>query len=189
MNHNKKKLKNKKEPTSRTLKTYDWGCLSGSQRRRSSKRSHVIKKAPHHKESWKCSIKRLLDIQAYISIQHPCENYPLSDCTLPIGRPAPYWSITLHVTYATCNRNFQTITPLNRMWQAGGGCQPLSIQTTIPTLTTPSVSSATLSLKITFTSLPSALPSHMFDPVSWAASLLKLHHTFLIWILTQYDSC
>ena len=125
----------------------------------------MIKKAPHHKESWKCSIKRLLDIQAYISIQHQCKNYPLSDCTLPIGRPAPHWSITLHVTYATCNRNFRTITPLNRMWQAGGGCQPLSIQTTIPSLTTPSVSSATLSLKITFTSLPSALPSHMFDPI------------------------
>ena len=40
-------------------------------------------------------------------MQHQCENYPLGDCALPIGRPAPHWTITLHDTYATHKSNFR----------------------------------------------------------------------------------
>ena len=45
-------------------------------------------KTPHNKESWKRSIKCLLDVEAYISMQQQCENYFLGNCAFPIGRLA-----------------------------------------------------------------------------------------------------
>ena len=70
-----------------------------------------IFKISHQKESRRRSIKRLLDIQAYISMQYQCENYPLGVCALPIRRPAPHWTITLHNIYTTVKATFES--PLN----------------------------------------------------------------------------
>ena len=33
--------------------------------------------------------------------------YPLSDCALPIGRPAPHWTVTLQDIHATRKNNFR----------------------------------------------------------------------------------
>ena len=62
---------------------------------------------PYNKETWKRSIKRLLNIRAYISMQDQCEKYPLGDCALPIGRPAQHWTVTLQDTRATRRNNFR----------------------------------------------------------------------------------
>ena len=59
------------------------------------------------KETWKRSVKRLLNIRAYITALDQCERYPLGDCDLPIGRPAPHWTVTLHDTHATRKNNFR----------------------------------------------------------------------------------
>ena len=61
---------------------------------------------PRNKETWKRSVKWLLNIRAYITVLDRCEKYPLGDCDLPIGRPAPHWTVTLHDTHATCKNNF-----------------------------------------------------------------------------------
>ena len=45
---------------------------------------------PRSKETWKHSVKRLLNIRAYITVLDQCEKYPLGDFDLPIGRPAPH---------------------------------------------------------------------------------------------------
>lgn len=60
-------------------------------------------KTPHNKESWKRSIKCLLDVEAYISMQQQCENYSLGNCAFLIGRLAP--TLDNHPPghlYATC---------------------------------------------------------------------------------------
>ena len=62
---------------------------------------------PRSKETWKRSVKRLLNIRAYITALDQCEKYPLGDCDLPIGRPAPHWTVTLHDTHATRKNNFR----------------------------------------------------------------------------------
>ena len=62
---------------------------------------------PRNKETWKRSIKRLLNIRAYITMLDQCEEYPLGDCDLPIGRPAPHWTVTLQDTHATRRNNFR----------------------------------------------------------------------------------
>ena len=62
---------------------------------------------PRNKETWKRSIKRLLNIRAYITMQDQCEKYPLGDFALPIGRPAPHWTVTLQDTHATRRNNFR----------------------------------------------------------------------------------
>ena len=36
-----------------------------------------------------------------------CEEYPLGDCDLPIGRPAPHWTVTLQDTHASRRNNFR----------------------------------------------------------------------------------
>ena len=61
---------------------------------------------PRNKETWKRSIKRLLNIRAYITMQDQCERYPLGDCDLPIGRLVPHWTVTLD-THATRRNNFR----------------------------------------------------------------------------------
>ena len=119
------------------------------------------------KESWWHSIKCLLDIQACITIQHWCDNYPLDECTLPIGRPAPHWTITLKDTYATHRNNFRS-----RVWCGWRWMPAVSdLETTGPNQTIPSASSATLSPKTTSTSLPNPRRSHLFDSASWAKSI------------------
>ena len=42
---------------------------------------------PHNKEAWKHSVKRLLNIRAYITALDQFEKYPLGDCDLPIDQP------------------------------------------------------------------------------------------------------
>ena len=61
---------------------------------------------PRNKEAWKRSVKRLLNIRAYITALDQREKYLLGDCDLPIGRPAPHWTVTLHNTHAT-RKNFR----------------------------------------------------------------------------------
>ena len=47
-----------------------------------------------NKGAWKRSVKRLLNIRAYITAQDQHEEYPLSDCDLPIGKPAPHTGLS-----------------------------------------------------------------------------------------------
>ena len=61
---------------------------------------------PHNKEAWKRLVKQL-NIQAYITALDQFEKYPLGDCDLPIGRPAPHWTVTLHDTHTTHKNNFR----------------------------------------------------------------------------------
>ena len=44
--------------------------------------------------SWKSAIKRLLSIQANLSLADDCPHFPIGACDLPLGKPAPHWAIT-----------------------------------------------------------------------------------------------
>ena len=128
----------------------------------------LLFKSSHQKESW----KRYQAPAPYISMQHQCENYHLGDCALLIGRPASHWAITLHDTYATRKYNFRIrlFTPCDGL-EDDASC--FRSRNNHSQLNNPIASSATLNPNTTSTSLPSALPSHLSDPVSWATSLLK----------------
>ena len=106
---------------------------------------------PRNKETWKQSIKRLLSIRAYISMQDQCEKYPLGDCALLIERHAPHWTITLQDIHATCKNNFQICLLV--------GCDGLEADASLfrwrkitANLITPPANSVTPSLRILSTS-------------------------------------
>ena len=83
---------------------------------------------PYNKETWKRSIKRLLNIRAYISMQDQCEKYPLGDCALLIGRPAQHWTVTLHARHP-CNPQEQlSDPPSSRVRRARSECQSFPME-------------------------------------------------------------
>ena len=59
------------------------------------------------KGSWENSLKRLLNIQQFLTLLEECEDYPISSCNLPLGRPSPHWSITLNSRKSTIKTKFR----------------------------------------------------------------------------------
>ncbi len=59
------------------------------------------------KHSWKSSIKRLLNIEQYVSLSEDCANYPIGACILPLGKPAKHWAITINDRKTTRKSNFR----------------------------------------------------------------------------------
>ena len=57
--------------------------------------------------SWKSAIKRLLSIQANLSLADDCPHLPIGACDLPLGKPAPHWAITLADIHRTRSNNFR----------------------------------------------------------------------------------
>ena len=68
---------------------------------------HELLQNPSPKTSWKNSIKRLLNIEHYIALTQNCDNYPISDCSFQLGKPARHWSVTLNDRRTTNINNFR----------------------------------------------------------------------------------
>ena len=79
--------------------TVTWGNLLDELCLPSIKQLLIIS-TPRNKETWKRSIKRLLNVQAYISMQDQCKKYTLG------YRPALHWTVTLQDTHATHRNEF-----------------------------------------------------------------------------------
>ena len=61
---------------------------------------------PRPKDMWKNSIKRLLNIEHYISLTDHCDDYLIGSCSHTYGKPAKHWSITID-RKATSKCNFR----------------------------------------------------------------------------------
>ena len=154
-------------------------------------------KTPHNKQSWKRSIKCLLDVEAYISMQQQCENYFLGNCAFPIGRLAR--TLDNHPPrhlYATC-------TCKNNYWiHLLAGCDKLEVDASCfqfknnhfqfknnhSQSNNPIYKLCHSEPKHQFHFIAKYPASHLSDPFSRVMSLQQENHTFLIWKLTHYSS-
>jgi len=62
---------------------------------------------PPKLESWKSSTRKLLNLKTYLSLMEDCTNLHIGACSIPIGRPAHHWSVTLGDTNETRQTNFR----------------------------------------------------------------------------------
>ena len=60
---------------------------------------------PPKLESWKSSTRKLLNFKTYLSLMDDCTDLHIGACSIPIGRPARHWSVTLGDTNATRRTN------------------------------------------------------------------------------------
>ena len=57
--------------------------------------------------SWKKSTRKLLNYNTYLSLLEDCVDFHIGACSIPIGRPARHWSVTLGDVKATRSTNFR----------------------------------------------------------------------------------
>ena len=62
---------------------------------------------PPNRESWKKSIRKLLNYRTYLSLIEDCVDFHIGACSISIGRPARHWSVTLGDVKATRSTNFR----------------------------------------------------------------------------------
>ena len=62
---------------------------------------------PPNRESWKKSTRKLLSYRSYLSLMEDCVDLHIGACSIPIGRPARHWSVTLGDVKATKSSNFR----------------------------------------------------------------------------------
>ena len=55
----------------------------------------------------KSSTRKLLNFKTYLSLMEDCTDLHIGACSIPIGRPARHWSVTLGDTNATRRTNFR----------------------------------------------------------------------------------
>ena len=56
--------------------------------------------------AWKRYVKRLLFSTEYSLLLDSCDNLPLSDCLVRLGKPIPHWMVTHGLPRITCWNNF-----------------------------------------------------------------------------------
>ena len=59
------------------------------------------------KLTWKRYVKRLLLSRDYSLFLDSCDNIPLSDCLVHLGKPIPHWMVTHGLPRLTCWNNFR----------------------------------------------------------------------------------
>ena len=62
---------------------------------------------PPNCKSWKKSTRKLLSFRSYLSLMEDCVDLHIGACSIPIGRPARHWSVTLGDVKATRRSNFR----------------------------------------------------------------------------------
>ena len=62
---------------------------------------------PPNCESWKKSTRKLLSYRSYRSLMEDCVDLHIGACSIPIGRPARHWSVTLGDVRATRSSDFR----------------------------------------------------------------------------------
>ena len=62
---------------------------------------------PPNRKSWKKSTRKLLSYRSYLSLMEDCVDLHIGACSIPIGRPARHWSVTLGDVKATRRSNFR----------------------------------------------------------------------------------
>ena len=58
------------------------------------------------KQTWKRYVNRLLLSTEYSLFLNSCDNLPLSDCLVRLGKPIPHWMVTHVLPKMTCRNNF-----------------------------------------------------------------------------------
>ena len=58
-------------------------------------------------QTWKRYVKRLLLSTEYSLFLDSCDNLPLSDCLVRLGKPIPHWVVTHGLPKMTCKTNFR----------------------------------------------------------------------------------